>query len=256
MLFHPFRYLLIALFTSLFFGVAQAGQLTVFAAASLKDALEEVTQNFENEFGHRVSLSLAGSSVMARQIQLGAPVDVFISANANWMDFLQKEDLVDPSTRFDLLGNQLVLIAHGAKAPKIDLLDLPVALGNDHLAMAQINAVPAGMYGKAAFQHLKIWETLKTRVAQSDNVRSALVLVSLGEAPYGVVYATDANADKNVNIVARFPTDSYPQITYPVAAVAGQNNPVIPIYLAYLRTPQARKVFEHFGFSVLDQQGE
>ena len=254
--FRPFLCLLLALLASLVVASAQAGQVTVFAAASLKDALEEIAIGFEAQTGNKVSLSLAGSSALARQIQLGAPADVYISANSVWMDFLAREGLIDPLSRFDLLGNELVLIASGAAAPAVDLADLPDLLGEGRLAMAQLNAVPAGIYGKAALQHLGLWDQLSLKVAQTDNVRAALVLVSLGEAPFGIVYATDARADENVSVVARFPPDSHAPIVYPVAKVAGRNNPAADVFLAYLRHAQARAVFERLGFVVLGGQGE
>ncbi len=253
--FHPFRRLLLALLACLSFAAAQAGQVTVFAAASLKDALEEITTGFQADTGNRVSLSLAGSSALARQIQLGAPVDVYISANMLWMDFLEAKGLTEPDSRVDLLGNELVLIAAGQNADKVDLAKLPTLLGAGHLAMAQLNAVPAGIYGKAALEHLGLWPGLSAKVAQTDNVRAALVLVSLGEAPFGIVYATDAQADKNVRVVARFPPNSHAPIIYPAAVVAGRNNPAATAFLAHLRSPSARAVFERYGFAVLVGQG-
>ncbi len=252
----PFRNLFLALLVCLPFGPALAGQVTVFAAASLKDALEEIATGFQAQTGNKVSLSLAGSSALARQIQLGAPADVYISANSVWMDFLAAEGLIDPVSRFDLLGNELVLIASGASAPAVNLADLPELLGEGRLAMAQLNAVPAGIYGKAALQHLGLWDQLALKVAQTDNVRAALVLVSLGEAPFGIVYATDALADEQVSVVARFPADSHAPIVYPVAKVAGRNNPAADAFVTYLRSTGARAVFDRIGFAVLDGQGE
>lgn len=254
--FHSFRCLFLAMLASLLFGSAQAGQVTVFAAASLKDALEEIASGFQADTGNHVSLSLAGSSGLARQIQLGAPADVYISANTVWMDFLAAEGLIDPVSRVDLLGNELVLIVSGPAAPAVALAGLSDVLGEGRLAMAQLNAVPAGIYGKAALQHLGLWEKLAPKVAQTDNVRATLVLVSLGEAPFGVVYATDAQADKNVSVAARFPSDSHAPIVYPAAAVTGRDNPAAFVFLAYLRSTKARVVFERFGFTVLVGQGQ
>ena len=253
--FHPFRCLVLALLASLSFAFAQAAQVTVFAAASLKDALEEIATGFLAETGNSISLSLAGSSALARQIRLGAPADVYISANTVWMDFLAGEGLIEPASRIDLLGNELVLIAPGPDAPSVDLAQLPALLGNGRLVMTQLNAVPAGIYGKAALEHLGIWPQLASRVAQTDNVRAALVLVSLGEAPFGIVYATDAKADKNVSVAARFPPDSHAPIIYPAAAVSGRNNPATSAFLAYLYSPPARGVFQRHGFSLLIGSG-
>jgi len=242
---------MLALLASLMCASAQAGRVTVFAASSLKDALEEIAIGFEAETGNVVSLSLAGSSALARQIQLGAPADVFISANTIWMDFLETESLIDPASRFDLLGNELALIAPGPDASVVDLMDLPDLLEDGRLAMAQLNAVPAGIYGKAALETLGLWPKLEANVAQAENVRAALVLVSLGEAPFGVVYVTDAKAVKNVSIVAQFPPESHPPIVYPVAGVAGRDNSAIAGFLIYLRSNAARAVFTRLGFRVL-----
>lgn len=233
---------------------AHAEQVTVFAAASLADALVEIEAGFEAETGREVATSLAGSSTLARQIQQGAPADVFISASAAWMDALEGEGLLAPGSRFDLLGNEIVLIAHGPGAAPLEIgpgLDLAGLLGDGRLAMALVDAVPAGVYGKAALESLGLWSAVRARVAQTDNVRAALALVAVGEAPYGVVYATDAAAESAVSVVGVFPADSHPRIVYPAAAVAGRAGAGAAAFLDYLRGPRARAAFERQGFAMI-----
>lgn len=231
-----------------------AGQITVFAAASMADALAEIENGFETAADHDLTISLAGSSVLARQIQEGAPADVFISASPEWMDAIEAEGLIEPETRFDLLGNALVLIAHGHGAEQVVIgsdLDLPGLLGDGRLAMALVDAVPAGIYGRAALASLGLWEDVEAQVAQTDNVRAALALVATGEAPYGIVYATDAAAEDSVTIVGSFPSESHPPIVYPAAAIAGRGLPAAREFLDYLRGPEARAAFERYGFAVV-----
>ena len=228
-----------------------ADGITVFAAASLKNAMDEVAAGFERETGHAAAVSFAGSSALARQIQHGAPADIFISANPGWMDALERDGLVDPASRFDLLASALVLIAHGRDAAPFEIgpgLDLAGMLGEGRLAMTLVDAVPAGIYGKAALRSLGVWEAVAPKVAQADNVRAALALVSSGEAPLGIVYATDAAADDNVTVLGAFPADSHPPIVYPAAAMAASRNPLNPRFLAWLRGPAARTAFERQGF--------
>ena len=230
-----------------------ADRITVFAAASLKNAMDEISAGFERETSHAVAVSLAGSSALARQIRHGAPADIFISANPGWMDSLEREGLIDPASRFDLLGNALVLVAHGRDAAKMEIgpgLDLAVMLGEGRLAMTLVDAVPAGIYGKAALESLGVWEAIAPKAAQADNVRAALALVSSGEAPMGIVYATDAAADDNVTVVGAFPADTHPPIVYPAAAMAASRSPLTARFLAWLRGPVARKAFERQGFTV------
>ena len=228
-----------------------ADRITVFAAASLKNAMDEIAAGFERQTGHAVAVSLAGSSALARQIRHGAPADLFISANPGWMDALAREGLIDPASRFDLLGNRLVLAAHGRGAPPVEVapgLDIAAMLGGGRLAMALVEAAPAGIYGKAALEWLGAWEAAAPRVAQADNARAALALVSSGEAPLGIVYATDAAADDNVTVVGAFPAGAHPPIVYPAAAVAASGNPLNRRFLAWLRGPAARQAFERQGF--------
>lgn len=238
---------------SLIPGLGAAEQLTVFAAASTKTALDEIAGQWAQDTGHRVSVSVAGSSQLARQIQQGAPADIFISANAAWMDVLDAENLIRSESRVDLLANSLVLIAHGADAGPVAItpgFDLAGRLGDGRLAMALIDAVPAGIYGKAALQSLGIWDSVAPSVAQADNVRAALSYVSSGEAPFGIVYATDAIAEDAVTVVGQFPPDSHPPIVYPAAIVSASDNSLTAGFMAFLRGPVATDAFLRQGFAV------
>lgn len=236
-------------------GGAAAGQITVFAAASLKTALDEIAADFEEETGHRVLRSFAGTSVLARQIEQGAPADVFISANPDWMDHLEARGRIAEGTRRDLVANTLVLITHGEGAP-VEIgpgLDLSGMLGSRPLALAMVEAVPGGIYGKAALVNLGLWEAVAQRVVQTDNVRSALALVALGEALLGIVYATDAHAEPRVSVLGRFPADSHPPILYPAAAVVGAAQPETDEFLAYLSGEAGRAVFARNGFTPIGE---
>ncbi|WP_300035183.1 molybdate ABC transporter substrate-binding protein [uncultured Roseobacter sp.] len=232
----------------------RAEQITVFAAASLKNALEEIAAAYESQSGHSVLFSFAGSSVLARQIGLGAPADVFVSANSDWMAYLDTKGATATGTRFDLTGNRLVLIASppvGQKSVAMTAKSLSSIIGADRLAMALVNAVPAGVYGKAALQKLGVWQELEAKVVQTDNVRSALALVATGAVPFGIVYATDALAEPRVSLVGHFPDGSHPPIIYPVAAVTNRDSETVRAFLDYLRGPQADKVLTRLGFAAL-----
>ena len=230
--------------------VAMADDITIFAAASLKDALDEISQDWQTKTGDKVTVSYAGSSQLAKQIQSGAPADLFISAAEDWMDSLQESDNIDPATRADLLGNTLVLVGP-ADAADVDLATLPDALKDGKLAMALVDSVPAGQYGKEALTNLDLWGEVEGQVAQADNVRAALALVATGEAPYGIVYGSDAVAEPKVRVVATFPDDSHLPITYPAAVVKGGNEADAGKFLAGLHDDSATKVFESQGFTVL-----
>jgi molybdate transport system substrate-binding protein len=225
----------------------------VFAAASLKDALDAINAAWSKESGKSAVISYAGSSVLAKQIEESAPADVFISADLNWMDYLAKRNLIKPDTRFNLLGNTLVLIAPKDSSLEAKIVpDFPLAalIGDGKLAMANTESVPAGKYGKAALTKLGIWDSVKDKIAQAENVRAALLLVSRGEAPLGIVYATDARIDIGVKVIGTFPDGSHPPIAYPVAATADAK-PEAARYLAFLRTSSAKGIFEAYGFSFL-----
>lgn len=237
-------------------GQAQAERILVFAAASATTALNAAAARFTAETGHEVVVSPAGSSALARQIQQGAPADLFLSANTLWMDALDAEGLIAPDSRTDLLGNRLALIAPGAAAPAVAIgpgLDLPGLLDGGRLAMALVDAVPAGMYGKAALTALGLWDGVAAQIAQADNVRAALAFVAAGEAPLGIVYVTDAAAERSVSVIGVFPAETHPPIVYPAAIVAGRDRPPVRALLAFLRGPEARAAFEAQGFAVLGE---
>lgn len=230
-----------------------AEQVTVFAAASLKNALDEVAEAFSDETGHEVTISYAGSGQLAKQIIAGAPADLFISANVEWMDEVEKAEFVQE--RQDLLGNKLVLIAHGQDVEPVTIsseTDFSTLLKGGKLAMALVDAVPAGQYGKAALESLSLWDEVQPDVAQADNVRAALALVSTGEAPFGIVYATDAAADDNVTAVAEFPAETYPPIIYPAAVLTEAKDQADREFYKALNSDQTAEIFERHGFAVLN----
>ncbi|MFT4013878.1 MAG: molybdate ABC transporter substrate-binding protein [Paracoccus sp. (in: a-proteobacteria)] len=228
---------------------AMADDITVFAAASLKDALDRIAADWQGKHPDRIVISYAGSSKLAKQIQEGAPADIFISAAANWMDAVQESGDIDPATRQDLLGNTLVLVGHGKPEPA-QVADLPRLLGDGKLAMALVDSVPAGQYGKEALTHLGLWDKIQGQVAQADDVRAALKLVSSGEAPLGIVYGSDAVADQGVGVVATFPADSHKPITYPAAITKTAATPQAKVFLDSLKQDPARSIFEAQGFTV------
>jgi molybdate transport system substrate-binding protein len=237
---------------------AQARDVVVFAAASLKNALDDAGAAWERETGRKPVMSYAASNVLARQIEAGAPADIYFSADLDWMDYAAAKGLIRPETRANLLGNALVLIAPKDSSLQVSLrpgLDLGSLLGRERLAMGHVEAVPAGKYGRAALENLGAWEGVKARVAQTENVRAALVLVSRGEAPLGIVYRTDAASDPTVRIVAAFPEGSHPPIIYPVALTRDSANPDAASFLAFLKSGRARPHFEKQGFAVMNAPG-
>lgn len=241
-----------------------ADPVVVFAAASLKNALDDAAAGWTKESGTNTRIAYAGSNALAKQIEAGAPADLFISADQAWMDDAEKAGSLKPGSRVDLLRNALVLIASGPKDagsdPEVALAPdlgstLTRILGGGKLAMATIDAVPAGRYGKAALEKLGAWDAVKGQVAQAENVRAALLLVARGEAPLGIVYATDAAAEPGVHVVATFPSDSHPPIVYPAALIKDSRNPDAAALLAYLRGPAAKASFERQGFRVVGKPG-
>lgn len=232
----------------------RAEEVVVFATASLKTALDAVAADFQAATGTSVIISYAGSNTLARQIIEGAPADIFLSAAPNWMDAVEKAGLVADGTRRDLFGNTLVLIGQAGTAPVVIGRDLDLAglLGGGRLAMAQVDAVPAGQYGKAALVSLGLWASVEPSVAQADNVRAALALVSTGAAPYGIVYATDAAADPNVTIVGTFPADSYPAIVYPGAMLKGATDAADRAFFEAITSDAGDAKFAEQGFRILN----
>jgi molybdate transport system substrate-binding protein len=234
---------------------APAARLTVYAAASLKDALDEVDAAYAKAGGGTVAVSYAASSVLARQIEQGAPAGVFISADSDWMDYLAARKLVAPGSRRDLLGNTLALIAPANSTVSLKIgrgMPLARALGAGRIAMAGPD-VPAGRYGEAALKSLGVWDSVRSKVVLGENVRAAMRFVSRGEAPLGVVYDTDAKLDPSVKIVGLFPAGSHPRIVYPAAATRRGAGPAAMAYLKFLTGPQAGAVFRRYGFKTLDR---
>lgn len=232
----------------------QGGDVVVFAAASLKNALDAVNAQWQKETGKKAVVSYAASPALAKQIEQGAPAQMFISADLDWMDYLAGKNLIKADTRSNLLGNRIVLIAPKDKAQPVEIkagFDLAKILGDGRLSMANIEAVPAGKYGKAALEKLGVWQSVSNRIAQAENVRAALLLVSRGEAPAGIVYQTDAAADPSVKIIGTFPESSHPPIIYPVALTATATHPDAAAFLAYMKSAKAKPLFEAQGFSVL-----
>lgn len=229
--------------------------LTVFAAASLKESMDEAADAYAAETGQQVRVSYAASPALARQIIQGAPADVFVSADLDWMDALQDQDLVDAASRTALLGNTLVLVAPAtSSATPLTLrpgLDLRPLLGErGRIALGMADSVPAGKYARAGFQSLGMWDRLAPRVAGVENVRAALMLVARGEAPLGVVYGSDARAEPRVRVLATFPAGSHPQIVYPAARVAASRHPHARGFMHWLQEPAARAIFVRHGFSL------
>jgi len=233
---------------------AQSSPVLIFAAASLKNALDDIAAQWSKETGKQTKISYAASSALAKQIEGAAPADIFISADLDWMDYVAQRKLIKPESRANLLGNRIVLVAGKDSKAAIKIepgFGVRALLGDGRLAMANIDSVPAGKYGKAALEALGVWSSVQDRIAQAENVRAALLLVSRGEAPLGIVYQTDAVADPNVKIVGVFPENTHPAIVYPVAVLASSANPDAAAFAAYLRTPVAQPLFEKQGFTVL-----
>jgi molybdate transport system substrate-binding protein len=234
--------------------------LTVFAAVSLKDALEEASRAFAASTGVAVRFAFAGTPALARQIENGAPADVFASADTAWMDHVAARGLIRPGTRDDLLGNTLVAVGpRGSNAAPLafDAAAWSRALGAGRLAVADVATVPAGRYARTALTRLGLWSHVQDRLAPAENVRAALVFVARGEAPLGVVYASDARAEPGVEIVATFPADSHPPIVYPFAVLAGcVRCEDAQRFLAFLRTAEAARMFERQGFSIRERVDE
>jgi molybdate transport system substrate-binding protein len=223
--------------------------VTVFAAASLQNVMKEIGAAYAKAGGAPVTFSFAGSSTLARQIEQGAPADLFVSADPDWMNDVEKHGLIQPGTRKDILTNHLALVAPKDSPIKLKIapwFPLLQALGGGKLAMADV-AVPAGIYGKAALENLKVWSQVEGQVARAENVRGALNFVARGEAPLGIVYDTDAMVEPGVRIVGLFPDDSHPPIVYPAALVKGAG-PGADAFLRFVEGPEAKAIFERYGF--------
>ncbi len=236
-------------------GNARAGNretVTVFAAASTTNALTDITRQFEKSQGGKVNLSFASSSTLAKQIENGAPADIFLSANPEWMDYLENKGAIIAASRFDLLSNRIVIIApSNSRLENLTVdagLDLTRMLGKGRLAMGDPEHVPAGIYGKQALEKLGLWASVKNQVAPAKDVRAAMVLVERGETPLGVVYATDAAISTKVKTIGMFPENCHPPIIYPAALVT--ERAVAKRFLKFLHTRTADDIFQKYGFRV------
>lgn len=228
-----------------------AQNVMVFAAASLKDALDDVARAYESTARDTVRVSYASSAALARQIDNGAPADVYIAADLDWMDYVDKRQRVKPGTRVYLLRNELVLAAPAASSLTVDIrpgFPLAQLLGNRRLAMADPDSVPAGKYGRAALEALGVWSSVASRIARAENVRAALLFVSRGEAPLGIVYRTDVVADRNVRIAGVFPAASHAPIVYPMALLTNGKSPGGKSFYDFVTTPTAGAIFRKHGF--------
>jgi molybdate transport system substrate-binding protein len=234
--------------------LAQDKSLTVFAAASMKNALDDIDAAYTAKTGVRISASYAASSVLAKQIEQGAPADIFVSADTDWMDYAIAKKNIDVPTRVNLLGNSIVLIA--PKDSRIDNVtiaqgfDLAKLAGDGKIATGDVKAVPVGKYAKAALEKLGAWSAAEPKFAMAESVRAALTLVARGEAALGIVYSTDAKVEPGVKIVGTFPADSHPPIIYPVAATATAKTEAAD-YLAFLRSSASKAILEKYGFTYL-----
>ncbi|TDB49057.1 molybdate ABC transporter substrate-binding protein [Photorhabdus khanii] len=230
-------------------------KVTVFAAASLTNALDDISIQYKQEKKGDVVASYASSSTLARQIEHGAPADIFISADQQWMDYVAGKKLIIDKTRFTMLGNQLVLIA--PKESKLNKIDINKAtqwkslLADGRLAVGDPDHVPVGIYAKQSLQYLGAWETVNPLLARTSNVRSGMALVERAEAPLGIVYASDAVASDKVNVVGIFPAESHKPVEYPIAIIKDHNNPAVLSFYDYLKTPEAAAIFKRYGFRSL-----
>jgi molybdate transport system substrate-binding protein len=233
---------------------AQEKTITVFAAASMKNALDDISAAFNKQSGIKVVSSYAASSALAKQIEAGAPADVFASADLEWMDYVAQKKLIKDNTRLSLLGNRLVLIApKDSKIGNVTIgqgFDLAKLAGDGKIATGDVRAVPVGKYAKAALEKLGSWQAAEPKFAMAENVRAALLLVARGEAALGIVYETDAKVESGVKIVGALPPDSHPEIIYPVALTINAK-PEAAQYLSFMRSQAAKSVFERYGFTFL-----
>lgn len=243
----------VALASGLVAQVAAAEKITVFAAASLTNALQDIATEYQKGKEVEVVSSFASSSTLARQIEQGAPADMFISADQQWMDYAIDKQQMVKDTRYTLLGNELVLIAaKSAKQDKITInqqTDWAKLLNGGRLSVGDPDHVPAGLYAKEALQNLGAWTTLEPQLARANNVRSAMAMVEREEAPLGIVYGSDAVASDKVKVIAIFPEDSHKPVEYPMAIVKDHQTPAVTAFYDYLKSPQAAAIFERYGFT-------
>ncbi|MDH6266550.1 molybdate transport system substrate-binding protein [Rhizobium sp. SG_E_25_P2] len=232
----------------------QAKSLTVFAAASLKGSLDKAAQLYQSKTGVKVAISFAASSALAKQIEAGAPADLFLSADLKWMTYLVDKGAVNKEQVVKLLGNRLVLVGAPDFSKPLTIgqnFPLAEALGDGRIAMGEPKSVPAGKYGREALDYYGVWKAIEPKVAAADNVRAALQLVARGEAPLGIVYETDAKAEAGVKVVGVFPEESHAPIIYPIAPIAHATNPSTQDFLSFLTGAEAQAIFKQAGFTVL-----
>ena len=232
---------------------ARGADLTIFAAASLKEALDDQVARFETATGSKAIVAYAGSNALAKQIEAGAPADVFLSADVDWLAYLDERKLLRPGTRIDLLRNRLVLIAPAGSRSSLRIAPgfaLAAELAGGRLAIANPDSVPAGKYAREALRSLGVWADIEAHIARAENVRAALLLVARGEAPFGVVYATDALAEPKARVVDTFPESAHAPIVYPVAIVAASRSPYAERFIDALGSPAARTVWQQHGFTM------
>ncbi|MBD2791614.1 molybdate ABC transporter substrate-binding protein [Xenorhabdus szentirmaii] len=248
--------LLIGAVVSLVVGNAWAeNKVVVFAAASLTNALDEIATQYKKEKQGRIIASYASSSTLARQIEQGAPADIFISADQQWMNYAADKQLIAEHTRHTLLGNQLVLIA--PKESKLDKVDInretkwKSLLAGGRLAVGDPDHVPVGIYAKESLQYLNAWDTVNPLMARANNVRSGMVLVERAEVPLGIVYGSDAMASNKVKIVGIFPPESHKPVEYPIAIIKGHEKQAVLDFYDYLKSPEAVAIFKRYGFNAL-----
>ena len=247
---------LLSVLTAVTGALSAERDVTVFAAASLTNALQDVAKDYEASGGGKVKFSFAASSLLARQIEAGADADVFFSADTEWMDYLAARKLIRTGTRRDALSNRLVLIAPAGSTVALSIAPgfaIAAALGDSRLALADPDTVPAGKYAKAALTKLGVWDAVANKIARAENVRAALAYVARGEASLGIVYETDAKAGAKVRTVDTFSADTHPAIVYPVALTASANGSDAEAFLAYILSAKAAAVFKRHGFSVAHQ---
>ena len=230
--------------------------LTIFAAASLENALDDAAKSYETSTGNKVVISYAASSALGLQIEHGTPADIFISADLDWMNYLAEGNLIKKDTRSNILGNRLVLIAPQSSSVSLKIekdFALAAALGDGRLAIADVqSSVPAGKYAAAALQKLGVWAAVKPKLAPAKDVRAALALVAQGQSPLGIVYETDAAAEPKVKVVGVFPDDTHPPIIYPIAVTnAAKSSDAALAFIGYLRSPEGRAAFTKQGFTIL-----
>ncbi|MFC3394999.1 molybdate ABC transporter substrate-binding protein [Brenneria rubrifaciens] len=233
--------------------MAAEQKVTVFAAASLTNALQEIATQYQKEKQVAIVASYASSSTLARQIEQGAPANMFISADQQWMDYAQDKKLIENGSRYTLLGNELVVIAPRSSALKTIAIDEKTdwknLLKGGHLAVGDPDHVPVGIYAKEALQNLKSWDELSPLMARANNVRAAMALVEREEAPLGIVYGSDAVVSDKVKVIGLFPESSHKPVEYPMAIVKGHENAVVSGFYDYLKTPEAAAVFKRYGFT-------